>query len=105
MYTMLCTRPDICFAVGMVSRYHNNPGPAYWRTVKRILRYLRGTIDHALCCYGEDLRLTSYSDADWASDKDEHKSTLGYAFVLGGGAVSWCSKKQSCIALSTMELE
>jgi hypothetical protein len=51
------------------------------------------------------LRLTSYSDADWANNKDERKSTSGYAFILGGGAVSWCSKKQSCIALSTMESE
>uniref|UniRef100_A0A2N9FZX9 Integrase catalytic domain-containing protein n=1 Tax=Fagus sylvatica TaxID=28930 RepID=A0A2N9FZX9_FAGSY len=105
MYAMLCTRPDICFAVGMVSRYQSNPGPAHWRAVKRILRYLRGTSDHALCYHGGDLRLTGYSDADWASDKDERKSTSGYAFILGGGAVSWCSKKQSCIALSTMESE
>uniref|UniRef100_A0A2N9FS65 Integrase catalytic domain-containing protein n=1 Tax=Fagus sylvatica TaxID=28930 RepID=A0A2N9FS65_FAGSY len=95
----------ICFAVGMVSRYQSNPGPAHWRAVKRILRYLRGTSDHALCYHGGDLRLTGYSDADWASDKDERKSTSGYAFILGGGAVSWCSKKQSCIALSTMESE
>uniref|UniRef100_A0A2N9H4X0 Integrase catalytic domain-containing protein n=1 Tax=Fagus sylvatica TaxID=28930 RepID=A0A2N9H4X0_FAGSY len=105
MYAMLCTRPDICFAVSMVSRYQSNPGPAHWRAVKRILRYLRGTSDHALCYHGRDLRLTGYSDADWASDKDERKSTSGYAFILGGGAVSWCSKKQSCIALSTMESE
>uniref|UniRef100_A0A2N9I383 Reverse transcriptase Ty1/copia-type domain-containing protein n=1 Tax=Fagus sylvatica TaxID=28930 RepID=A0A2N9I383_FAGSY len=105
MYAMLCTCPDICFAVGMVSRYQSNPGPAHCRAVKRILRYLRGTIDHALCYHGGDLRLTGYSDADWASDKDERKSTSGYAFILGGGAVSWCSKKQSCIALSTMESE
>uniref|UniRef100_A0A2N9ERH0 Retroviral polymerase SH3-like domain-containing protein n=1 Tax=Fagus sylvatica TaxID=28930 RepID=A0A2N9ERH0_FAGSY len=91
--------------LGMVSRYQSNPGPAHWRAVKRILRYLRGTSDHALCYHGGDLRLTDYSDADWASDKDECKSTSGYAFILGGGAVSWCSKKQSCIALSTMESE
>ena len=71
--------------------------------VKSILWYLHGTIDHALCYHGEDLRLIGYSDADWASDKDERKSTLGYAFILGGGVVSSCSKKQSCIALSTME--
>ena len=105
MYTILCTRLDICFAIGMLSRYQSNPGPNHWRAVKRILWYLRGTIDHALCYHGGDLRLTSYRDADWASDKDERKSTLGYAFILGGKAVSWYSKKQSCIALSTMESE
>ena len=102
MYAMLCTRPDLCFAVGMVSCYQSNLGLAHWRTVKRILRCLHGTIDHALCYHGRDLRLTGYSDVDWASDKDERKSTSSYAFILGGGAVSWCS---SCIALSTMESE
>uniref|UniRef100_A0A2N9G1R4 Uncharacterized protein n=1 Tax=Fagus sylvatica TaxID=28930 RepID=A0A2N9G1R4_FAGSY len=105
MYAMLYKHPDICFAVGMVSCYQSNPGLAHWRAVKRILWYFRGTIDHALCYHGRDLRLTSYSDANWASDKDERKSTSGYPFILGGGAVSWYSKKQSCIALSTMESE
>ena len=98
-------RLTICFAVGMVSRYQSNLGPAHQKAVKRILRYLHGTIDHALCYHGGDLRLTSYRDADQASDKDERKSALGYAFILGGGAVSWCSKKQSCIAPFTMESE
>jgi hypothetical protein len=86
MYAMLCTCPDICFAIGMVSRYQSNLGLAHWRAVKRILWYLHGTIDYALCYHGGDPRLTSYSDADWATDKDEHKSTSGYAFILGGGA-------------------
>uniref|UniRef100_A0A2N9IVG7 Reverse transcriptase Ty1/copia-type domain-containing protein n=1 Tax=Fagus sylvatica TaxID=28930 RepID=A0A2N9IVG7_FAGSY len=75
MYAILCTRSDICFAVGMVSRYQSNPGLAHWRAIKRILRYLRGTIDHALCYHGGDLRLICYNDANWASDKDERKST------------------------------
>jgi hypothetical protein len=105
MYAMLCTRPNICFAVGMVIRYQSNPGPPHWRAVKRILWYLCGTIDHALCYLGKDLRLTGYSDADWANDKGERKSTLGYAFILGGGPVFWCSKKQSRIALFTMDSE
>ena len=82
MYAMLCTRSDICFAVGKVSYYQSNPGPSHWKAVKRILRYLRGTIDHALCYQGGDLRLTGYSDADWTSDKDERKSTSSYAFIL-----------------------
>ena len=51
------------------------------------------------------MRLKGYSDADWANDKDERKSTSGYAFILGGGAVSWCNKKQTCVALSMMESE
>ncbi|KAK2967250.1 hypothetical protein RJ640_016042 [Escallonia rubra] len=64
----------------------------------RILRYLRGTADLVLCYHGGDLRLRGYSDADWGGDRDERKST-------SGGAISWYSKKKSCIALSTMELE
>ena len=105
MYAMLCTRPDICFAIGMVSRYQSNPRPVHWATVKRIFRYLRGTTNFALCFHRGDLRLKGYNDADWASDRDERKFTSGYAFVLIGGAVSWCSKKQTCVALSTMESE
>ncbi|XP_040987831.1 secreted RxLR effector protein 161-like [Juglans microcarpa x Juglans regia] len=105
MYAMLCTRPDLCFAVGLVSCYQSNPGPIHWQVVKRIFRYLHGTADLVLCYQGGDMRLKGYSDADWASDKDERKSTTGYAFMLSGGAISWCSKKQSCIALSTMESE
>ncbi|XP_043710345.1 secreted RxLR effector protein 161-like [Telopea speciosissima] len=101
----MCTRPEICFTIGMVSRYQSNPGPVHWQAIKRILRYLRGTVDVLLIFSGLDLRLRGYSDADWANDRDERKSTLGYAFVLGGGAVTWSSKKQICIVLSTMESE
>ncbi|XP_030968896.1 secreted RxLR effector protein 161-like [Quercus lobata] len=103
MYAILCTRPDIYFAVGMVSRYQSNLGSVHWQVVKRIFRYLRGTSDLILCYQGGDLRLRGYFDVDWASDRDEHKSTTGYVFLLSGAAISWCSKKQSCIALSTME--
>jgi hypothetical protein len=105
MYAMLCTCPDICFAVGLVNRFQSNRGPTHWKAVKRILRYLHGTVDYMLCHQGMDLRLRGYSDADWASDLDECKSTSGYTFLLGGGAITWCSKKQSCVAFSTMESE
>ena len=105
MYAMLCTQPNICFAVGMVSRYQSKPRPVHWQAVKRIFRYLHRTSDLILCYQGGDLRLRGYYDADQASDGDEHKSTTSYAFLLSGAAISWCSKKQSCIALSTMESE
>ncbi|CAL5374326.1 unnamed protein product [Camellia sinensis] len=105
MYAMMCTRPDICYAVGLVSRYQSNPGRAHWKAVKRILRYLRGTADYTLCYQSSDLHLVGYCDADWGGDLDERKSTSGYAFMLSDGAISWSSKKQSCIALSTMEAE
>ena len=105
MYAMMCTRPDICYAVGLVSRFQSNPGLAHWKAVKRILRYLKGTADYVLCYQGSDLRMIGYSDADWGSDLDERKSTSGYAFLLNNGAITWSSKKQPCIALSTMEAE
>jgi hypothetical protein len=105
MYAMMCTRPDICYAVSLVSRFQANPGPEHWFAVKRILRYQKGTADYMLCYQGKDLRLVAYSDANWGGDPDERKSTSGYAFWLGSGVISWSSKKQSCIALSTMEAE
>ena len=92
MYAMLYTRPDIYYAVGLVSRYQSNLDPYHWKVVKRILRYLRGTMDLALCYHRADLRLRGYIDANWANDKDERKSTSGYTFTFAGGAISWCSK-------------
>ena len=105
MYAMMCTRPDICYGVGLVSRFQIYPGFEHWKAVKRILRYLKSTADYVLVYQGKDLKLIGYSDADWAGDPDERKSTSGYAYILNGGAISWSSKKQSCIALSTMEAE
>ena len=105
MYAMMCTRPDICYAIGLVRRFQSNPGLAHWKAVKRILRYLRGTTNYILCYQGLDLCMISYSDADWGSDLDERKSTSEYAFLLNNGAITWSSKKQPCIALSTMEVE
>ena len=103
MYAMMCTRPDICYVIGLASRIQSNPGIKHWMVVKRILRYLKGTTDYVLCYQGKDLRLIGYMDADWGGDPDQHKSTSGYAFLLNDCAISWCSKKQSYIALSTIE--
>ena len=106
MYAMMCTRPDICYAVGLISRFQSNPGQKHWMAVKRILRYLKGTLDYMLCYQGKkDLRLIGYSDADWRGDVDQCKSSSGYAFLLNDSTILWSSKKQSCVALSTMEAE
>ena len=93
MYAMMCTIHDICFAIGMASRYQSNPGQTHWKAVKRILRYLKGTADYSLCYQGNDLYLMGYTDADWGGDLDERKSTSGYVFLLNNGAISWSSKK------------
>jgi hypothetical protein len=66
---------------------------------------LKGTVDYSLCFQRENLQLIGYVDADWGGDLDERKSTSGYIFLLNNGVIFWSSKKQSCISLSTMEVE
>ena len=90
---MMCTRLDICYIVGMVSRYQENPGMMHWKVVKRILRYLKDTKDYFICYQDKELCLVGYSDANWTSDLDELKSTSGYTFLFNNGAISWRSKK------------
>jgi len=75
MYAMVCTRPDIAHAVGVVSRYMNNPRKEHWMAVKWILRYLKGTTNQALCFGGSNISLQGYVDADMAGDKDNKRST------------------------------
>ena len=103
MYAMVCSRPDIAHAVGVVSRFLENPGKEHWEAVKWILRYLRGTTRDCLCFKGSDPILKGYTDADMEGDLDNRKSTTGYLFIFSGGAISWQSKLQKCVALSTIE--
>ncbi|KAA0036988.1 gag/pol protein [Cucumis melo var. makuwa] len=105
MYAMLCTRPDICYSVGIVSRYQSNPGCDHWTAIKNILKYLRRTKDYMLVYGSKDLILTGYTDSDFQTNKYARKSTSGSVFTLNGGAVVWRSIKQSCIADSTIEAE
>jgi len=106
MYIQTCTRPDISFAVGMLSRYQSNPGMDHWKAAKKILRYLQGTKDHMLIYRRTDnLEVVGYSDSDYAGCIDSRKSTFGYIFMLDKGAISWKSAKESIIATSTMEAE
>ncbi|KAL9254347.1 Retrovirus-related Pol polyprotein from transposon TNT 1-94-like protein [Drosera capensis] len=105
MYAMVCTRPDIAHAVGVVSRFLSNPGKQHWEAVKWILRYLKGTSKLCLSFGKGELVLEGYTDADMAGDLDHRKSTSGYVFTFAGGAVSWQSKLQKCVALSTTEAE
>jgi len=103
MYAMLGTRPDISYAVSKVSQYSTNPDPTHWTAVKRIFHYLAGT-PHRGLCYGMHGSGTGYTDADWATG-DDRKSIGGYTFVVNGAAISWNSKKQSTVALSSTEAE
>jgi hypothetical protein len=105
MYAMVCTRPDIAHAVGVVSRFASNPGKQHWEAVKWILRYLRGTADVPLCFGRADLVVRGYVDADFAGDHDTRRSTTGYVYTLGSTAVSWVSRLQKLVTLSTTEAE
>jgi hypothetical protein len=103
----LChTRPDIQFAVGVVSRFVSDPSVLHWQAVKRILRYIQGTQEWGLRFSREGSGVVSgYSDADWAGDLSDRKSTSGYAFFFNGALVSAASRKQTTVALSTAEAE
>ena len=88
MYAMLCTRLDICFIVGMVSRYQSNPGPEHWIVVKHIHKYLRRTKDYMLIYSGDELVHVGYINSNFISEKDSRKSTSRHVFTLGGSAMS-----------------
>jgi hypothetical protein len=105
MYAMLGTGPDIAFSVSVVSRYASNPTQVHMKAVKRIFRYLRGTIDLQLVYKGPIDTLKGYSDADWAGDLDTRRSTSGYAFNVGSAVISWSAKRQATVALSSCEAE
>ena len=83
MYAMLCTRPDICYSIGMVSRYQSNPGPKHWQVVMHILKYLRRTRNYILVYWCGDLIPIGYTDSDFQSDLDFRKFTSGCVFTLG----------------------
>jgi hypothetical protein len=99
------SRPDICFAVNMLSQYMVEPHHIHWIGAKNLLRYLRGTITHGLRYTAGNVRLHGYSDADWAGSVVDRKSTSGCCFSLGSASISWMSRKQKSVALSTAEAE
>ncbi|KAL4341892.1 hypothetical protein GQ457_08G032850 [Hibiscus cannabinus] len=106
MYAMICTRPDLSYALSMISRYQANPGEGHWTAVKNILKYFRRTKDVFLFYSGEEeLRIKGYTDASFQTDKDDSRSQSGFVFCLNRGAVSWKSSKQDTVADSTTEAE
>ena len=108
IYLMMATRPDICWAVTKLSQHLSNPLETHWVAAKHVLRYLKGTAHYDLCYtkHRDGLKLVGYSDADWASS-DDRRSTSGYSFAMHeeGPLISWKSRKQPTIALSSCEAE
>ncbi|KAI0992649.1 hypothetical protein K3495_g15536, partial [Podosphaera aphanis] len=106
MFAMIYTRPDIAFALGRLSQFMKDPADYHMAALKKLLRYLRSTVTYRLK-FGPngDAALVVYSDADWASDKNDRKSITGAVGILCGGAIFWLSRKQKSVATSTAEAE
>jgi hypothetical protein len=108
MYEMVCTRPDIAHAVGVLSRYMSKPRKEHWTTVKRVFKYLHDAASYGLWYQARSgldrvLDIHGFVDADWAGDVDCRRSTSGYVFNLFGGGISWMRKRWDVVALSTTE--
>lgn len=103
---LTATRPDIVFAVSLISRFMKKPYSNHWEVTKRILRYVKGTIGHGIFYEAQvPIKLVGYSDSDLGGSIDDSRITSSYAFNLGSGAISWSSKKQPIVALSTTKAE
>ena len=99
-------RPDLIYSVNLVSRYMERPNEQHLLAAKRILRYVQGTPNYGILYKrGGEQKVVGFVDSDYAGDVDDRKSTSGFVFMMGGGAVSWASKKQPIVTLSTTEAE
>ena len=101
---LTASRPNISYSVRVCARYQANPKESHMTTLKRIIKYVKTTIDFSVW-YSKDTNdvLAGYFDTDWAGNADDRKSTLGGCFYVGNSLVSWMSKKQNSIFLSTVE--
>ena len=107
LYASNWTRLDISFSVSFLSRFLEEPTTAHWRMAKRALRYLKGTKGACIAYprHSDRIILEGFSDSDWAGDEHDRKSTSGYVFLIGEAPVSWATRKQKSVALSTAEAE
>ncbi|KAL0557106.1 hypothetical protein IC582_005624 [Cucumis melo] len=103
---LIASRPDIAYVVGICVRYQSDPRTSHLNAVKRIIKYVHGTTDFGiLYSYDTSSELVGYCDAGWEGSVDDRKSTSGGCFFLGNNLVSWFSKKQNCVSLSSAEAE
>jgi len=106
MYSMIGTRPDLAYSLGVISRFMSKPFKDHWQAVKWVLRYMRGTEKKKLCFRKqEDFLLRGYCDSDYGSNFDTRRSITGYVFTVGGNTISWKSKLQKVVAISSTEAE
>ncbi|KAK2578072.1 hypothetical protein KPH14_002073 [Odynerus spinipes] len=104
-FLAVCTRPDITYTVNYLSRFNNCHEEEHSIAAKRVLRYLKGTINVCLKYQKSDSNIKGYADVDFAGDEDDRKSCTGFTFLMGDGAITWESKKQTLVAMSTSESE
>lgn len=105
MYLSVNTRPDISYATSYLSQFNTRYNKTHWLAAKRVLQYLKGTIDYTICYKKSGQPLLGFADADWANCPIDRRSYTGYCFTLAGGPVSWASRKQQTVALSSAEAE
>lgn len=105
MFLVVNTRPDIAFATSYLSQFNTRYDKSHWLEAKRVLQYLKGTIDYSLTYTNLEENLKGYTDSDWANCPHDRRSYTGYHFNLAGAPVAWESKKQSTVALSSTEAE
>lgn len=103
---LTATRPDIMYAVSVLSRFMNCASESHFKAAKRVLRYVKGTLSFGVkFSQTPNFELQGYSDSDWAGSIDDMKSTSGFCFNFGSGIFTWSSKKQEIVAQSTAEAE
>jgi hypothetical protein len=110
IYEIVCTRPDIAHAVVVLNRYMSKPGKKHWTTVKMVFRYFHGTANYGFCYQGRPrlesvLDIHVFVDARWVGDIYHKRYTSGYVFNMSGGSITWMSKRQVVVVLSTTEIE
>ena len=106
LYLSVCTRPDIAYATGVLSRFMSKPTNVHWSVAKGVLKYLATTKNMTLELGGKgQIEMIGFCDSDYAGDIDTRRSTTGYVFMYGNGAISWSSKRQTTVAVSTTEAE
>jgi len=105
LYAAMVTRPDIAYAVQVLGRHMQSANDDHMAAAKKVLRYLQGTKSMGIMYRAGDTKLVGYADADWGSDKDTRLSTTAYIFQLGTRTISWCSRLQPTVALSSAEAE
>jgi hypothetical protein len=106
MWGQLATQPNLAFAVSFLFRFQSNPGLPHWNALMHVIGYIKNSLDHGLS-YFCDAKLTplAYADADYGECRDTKRSTSSYVFIMSGGPVTWSSKRQATVALSTVETE